>query len=86
MMTKRKGESGSPCLMPLEGAKVLEGTPFTKMEKKVEEVRFRTQLTQSSLKPKATRRERIYCQLSLSKYLDRSNLIIMPGVQEDFRE
>jgi hypothetical protein len=25
---KRKGERGSPCLMPLEGEKGLEGTPL----------------------------------------------------------
>jgi hypothetical protein len=35
MITKRKGESGSPCLMPLEGEKVLEGVPLMRMEKKV---------------------------------------------------
>jgi hypothetical protein len=32
---KRKGERGSPCLIPLEGAKVLEGTPLTRMERRL---------------------------------------------------
>ena len=44
--TNKKGERGSPCLMPLEGEKGLDGTPFTRMEKKAEEVRFRIQFTQ----------------------------------------
>ena len=35
---KRKGESGSPCLMPLEGLNVEVGMPLSKMEKKEEEV------------------------------------------------
>jgi len=46
MRTNRKGERGSPYLMPLEGEKCLDGTPFTRMEKNVEEIRLRIQLTQ----------------------------------------
>ena len=37
---KRKGKSGSPCLIPLEGEKGLEGRPLTKIENKVEDVRL----------------------------------------------
>ena len=36
---KRKGESRSPCLMPLEGLNVEVGMPLSKMEKKEEEMR-----------------------------------------------
>jgi len=46
MRTNRKGERGSPCLMPREGEKGLDGTPFTMMEKNVEEISLRIQLTQ----------------------------------------
>jgi hypothetical protein len=35
---KRKGKSGSPCLIPLEGEKGLEWMPLNKIENKVEEV------------------------------------------------
>jgi hypothetical protein len=41
---KRKGERGSPCLIPIEGEKVEEGDPLIKMEKKAEEVRDTIQL------------------------------------------
>ena len=37
---KRKGESGSPCLIPLEGEKGLEGMPLTRMENRAEKVRL----------------------------------------------
>jgi len=40
MMTKIKGERGSPQRMPLEGVKGLEGTALTRMEKKDEDVRL----------------------------------------------
>jgi len=33
MMTKRKGEIGYLCLIPLEGWKGVKGEPFTRMEK-----------------------------------------------------
>ena len=46
MMMKRKGDRGSPCLIPLEGEKGFEGTPLMSSEKKAEEVRFRIQVTQ----------------------------------------
>jgi hypothetical protein len=44
-MMKRKGERGSPCLIPLVGEKGREGTPLIRIEKKAEEVRFRIQAT-----------------------------------------
>jgi hypothetical protein len=40
---KRKGERGSPYLIPMEGVKVLKITLFTRMEKKTKEVRIMTQ-------------------------------------------
>jgi len=46
-MMKMKAERGSPYIIPLEGEKVQEGTPLMRMEKKVVEVRFRIQVTQS---------------------------------------
>jgi len=46
MRMKRKGESGSPCLRPLEGVKFLEGEPLTKIEKLEEVTRAITHLTQ----------------------------------------
>jgi hypothetical protein len=52
---KRKGESGSPCLIPLEGEKVFEGTPLMRMENRAEEVRLMIQETQMGSKPKARR-------------------------------
>jgi hypothetical protein len=52
---KRKGESGSPCLIPLEGEKVFEGTPLMRMENRAEEVRLMIQETQMGSNPKARR-------------------------------
>jgi len=52
---KRKGESGSPCLIPLEGENGLEGTPLNRMEKMADEVRLKIQETQDGSKPKARR-------------------------------
>jgi len=46
MRMKRKGESGSPYLRPLEGRKISEGEPFTKIEKLDEVTRPMTHLTQ----------------------------------------
>jgi hypothetical protein len=46
MMMKRKGDRGSPCLIPLVGEKGFEGTPLMSSEKKAEEVRFKIQVTQ----------------------------------------
>jgi hypothetical protein len=40
MRMKMKGERGSPCLIPLEGKKGLEGMPLTRIGKSVEEVRL----------------------------------------------
>ena len=52
---KRKGKSGSPCRIPLEGEKGLEGTPITRMENKVDEVRLTIQEIHEESKPKARR-------------------------------
>jgi hypothetical protein len=54
---KRKGESGSPCLMPLEGEKGLDGKPLMRMENNAEEVRLTIQETQDGSKPKARRKD-----------------------------
>jgi hypothetical protein len=50
---KIKGESGLPCLTPLEGEEGLEGMPMTMMENRVDEVRLTIQETQEGSKPKA---------------------------------
>ena len=42
---KRKGERGSPYLIPLDGEKGCDGTPLIRMEKKAEKVRVVIQLT-----------------------------------------
>jgi hypothetical protein len=54
---KRKGDSGSPCLMPREREKGLEGTLLIRMENKAEEVRLTIQETQAGSKPKARRED-----------------------------
>jgi len=46
MRMKRKGESGSPFVRPLEGIKVFEGEPLTRIEKMEEVTRAMTHLTQ----------------------------------------
>jgi hypothetical protein len=68
------------------GEKGWEGTPLTRIEKKVEEVSLMIQSTQWLSKPKASRRECMYCQLILSKYLERSSLMSIPGVFVIFSE
>ena len=55
MIMNIKGERGSPYRIPLEGLKVGEGEPLTRIEKKVVEVSFKIQLTQVGSKPKAKR-------------------------------
>ena len=42
MRIKRKGERGSPCLMPQVGLKGGERAPLRRMEKKVIEIKFDT--------------------------------------------
>jgi len=46
MRMKRKAESGSPYLRPLEGIKVLEREPLTNIEKLEEVTKAMTHLTQ----------------------------------------
>jgi len=43
---KRNGESGSPSLRPLEGMRILEGDPFTNIQKLEEVTRAIAHLTQ----------------------------------------
>lgn len=38
MRMNGKGERGSPCLIPLDGLKVGDGEPFSRIEKKEEEM------------------------------------------------
>lgn len=38
-MMNKKGNSGSPCLIPLVGKKVMEGDPLRRMEKSVVDMR-----------------------------------------------
>jgi hypothetical protein len=45
-MTKRKGERGSPCRIPLVGEKGWEGTSLTRIEKKAKEVSLMIEATQ----------------------------------------
>jgi hypothetical protein len=52
-----------------------------RIEKKVEEMRFIIQETQSLLKPKVDRSAFIYCQLNLSKTFERSSFRSIPGVR-----
>jgi hypothetical protein len=66
--------------MPLVGEKVLDGTPLTRMEKKVEDVRLWIQETHSSQNPKVESTKLMYFQLKQSKYLERSSFISIPGV------
>jgi len=54
-MTKRKGDRGSPCLIPLEGRKVGEGMPLMSTKKKEEDNKLMIHLTQGGAKPKAVR-------------------------------
>ena len=77
--TKRKGERGSPFLMPIEGWKVLEGVPLTRMEKKVVETKVKIQFTKWLQKPKSNSIYFKNFQLSLSKALERSSLNSMPS-------
>jgi hypothetical protein len=46
MSTNKNGDRESPYLIPLDGENGMDGTPLTRMEKKVEEVRFKIQFTQ----------------------------------------
>jgi len=46
MRIKRKGERGSPCLRPLEGMKISEGDPFTRIKTMEDVTKAITYLTQ----------------------------------------
>jgi hypothetical protein len=77
---EEEGERGSPYLILLEGENGLEGTPLMSREKKSEEVKFKIQVIQFWLKPKAKSIAHMYSYLILSKALERSNLRSIPGV------
>jgi hypothetical protein len=53
MIVKRKGERGSPWKIPQEGEKVVEGEPFTRMEKNDDKINDIIHLLQGGEKPKA---------------------------------
>jgi len=61
MMTKRKWDRGSPCLIPHKYLKGLEGVSLKSMEKNAEEVRLIIKLTESALKPIVKRMYFMYC-------------------------
>ena len=75
MRTKRKGNTGSPCLTPWEADKVEEGEPLIRIENKVEYRRERIQLTHTGIKPKSRIISLTFFQLRLLKDLDVSNFI-----------
>jgi len=72
--------------MPWEGEKCWEGTSLKRMEKKVEEVSYMIQATQRLSNPRASIRELMYCQLIMSKALERLSLMRILGFLVDFRE
>lgn len=83
---KRKGDKGSPFLIPLEGLKVGEGAPLTRIETKDEETNDRIHWVQVGWNPNARRTPLRYCQLILSKALDRSNFMRILGILLSFKE
>ena len=52
---KRNGDMGSPCWIPLEGMKVVEGDTLIRIEKKGAEMRDLIKSTHSSANPKVRR-------------------------------
>lgn len=86
IMTKIKGERGSPCWMPLEGWKGVEGIPLINIEKKVQVIRLITHLTQGGVKPNANNIFWMYFQLKLSKALERSIFRSIPSFLSCFKE
>jgi len=55
IITKRKGDKGSPCQIPLKGWKGYEGEPFTRMEKKAPDTIAMIHLMLSLWKPNASK-------------------------------
>ena len=83
---KRQGDKGSPCRIPHEVEKVVEGEPLIRIEKKDEETRARTQFTHDVENPKASNIALRIFHLILSKALDISNLMSFPEQREVSRE
>jgi hypothetical protein len=80
MRMKRKGERGSPCMMPQVSEKMAEGDPLMSIEKKDKEVRDNIHLIHRGEKPKANKTCWMYYELSLSKALD---ILILMSILED---
>lgn len=76
---KRKGERGSPCLMPWEGLKGVVGDPFTRIEEKEDEIRFIIKLIHIWLNPNASKTFSMYLQFNLSNAFKRSSFRSIPG-------
>lgn len=73
MITKRKGDKGSPFRIPLDGKNGFKGPPFSMTEKNSPETNSIIQFIQIRLKPKVWRISLMYVQLIFSKALDRSS-------------
>jgi len=54
MRRNRKGDKGSPCLIPREGLKGPEGTPLTRIDKNALETRLSIQAIHFVENPKAS--------------------------------
>jgi hypothetical protein len=57
VIMKRKDESESPCLIPLEGGKGFDGIPLIRMENRADDVTLTIQETHVGSNPKARRVE-----------------------------
>lgn len=86
IIMNRKGERGSPCLIPLEERKVEVGMPFMRIEKKADDIRLLTHRIPALSKPKAFKTFCMYSQLMLSKAFERSILRSIPGFFYCLRE
>lgn len=86
MRINRNRDSGSPCQRPLVAWKVVEGAPFTNIEKKDEDTRLLIHWTQSCWNPKALRVALRNCQLTLSYTFARSTLVSILGDFVCFKE
>ena len=72
-----RGESGHPCLIPLEAGKNLEGVPFTNIEKFEDSTQPRIQFTPTKGMSICKRTSLRKVQLTLSKALTKSSLRII---------
>ena len=72
-----RGESGHPCLMPLDVVKNFEGVPFTNIAKFEDSTQPRIQFTPMKGMPICKRTSLRKVQLTLSKALTKSSLRII---------